>query len=668
MGKLTELKMLVKELNAASDAYYNGKKTLMSDAEFDLKLKRLRNLELEINVVLSNSPTINVGAPVLNKLDKVKHEYKDMLSLEKVHSAEEIIKFAKGQELIAMIKLDGLSVRLVYEDGKLVKAATRGNGSEGSLITNHVKQFKNVPLSIDKKGTYVVDGEAIIDAKDFELINASLPKGVEKFKNSRNLASGTLALLDTSLVKERKLQFVLWDVIVGENSNCFYDRIESARQLGFTVVPAYTTELDEYSVNECIDFVFKMSKECFYPNDGVVFKINDIKYGDKLGQTSHHFCNAVAYKAAQEEYETTLLNIEWTMGKTGALCPTAVFEPVEIDGTMVERASLHNISVMRDEIGIVYKGQKVFVFKANQIIPQISYADQTDVEFELSLGNNLLVPPNKCPICGAKTEIRKDKDTEVLYCTSDLCQGKLLGKLNAFVSKQGMDIDGLSEATLELLISRGYVSCFKDIYHLSDYKMELSALPKMGSRSVKKLLDAIENSRVTTLDKFLTSLSIPNVGRGTAKDISKYCENSIENFIFIVNNTILEFMNIDGIGTTVIESIDTWWDNNSDMVFELLEELEVQVPEEKTETTTGGADLSGMNFVVTGSVYHFKNRAELQNKIEELGGKVVGSVSAKTNVLLNNDVNSNSSKNVKAKQLNIPIWTEQQFLEYIGEN
>ena len=657
MNKLIEIKMLVDELNKASDAYYNGKEILMNDAEFDSKLKRLSDLEKEINVVMSNSPTVNVGAPVLNKLEKVKHEYKDMLSLEKVHSAEEIIKFAKGHELIAMIKLDGLSVRLVYEDGKLVKAVTRGNGSEGSLITNHVKQFKNVPLSIDKKGTYVVDGEAIIDDKDFKLINDSLPKGVEKFKNSRNLASGTLSLLDTSLVKERYLQFVLWDVIVGEDSNGFYERIENARQLGFTVVPAYTTELNTDNVNDCINFVFGMSKECFYPNDGVVFKINDIKYGEKLGQTSHHFCNAVAYKAAAEYYPTKLIDVEWTMGKTGSLCPTIITEPVEIEGTIVTRASVHNCTIFK-EFGFS-KGCTCWLFKANQIIPQChSVEDDTEELFEI---------PNKCPVCGAPTEIRKDGVAEVLYCTSRTCQGKMLGKLNAFVSKQGMNIDGLSEQTLSLLLDRGYINSYKDIYHLKNYKAELSSLPKQGAKSIAKLIQSIENSRQTTLDRFLTSLSIPNVGRSTSKDISAYCKGDIDNFIFIISNTILEFMTIDGIGTTVIESLDSWWEENAEMVFELLEEVEIIVPEEKTETTTS-TDLSGATFCITGKLTHFANRDALVESITTHNGKYLSGVSSKLNYLINNDKTSTSGKNKKALEVGCKIISESDYLAMIGEN
>ena len=662
MNKIEEMKKLVEILNAASDAYYNGKETLMSDAEFDLKLKHLETLEKELNVVLSNSSTQRVGAPVLTKLDKVIHEFKPMLSLQKVHSAEEIIKFANGKELIAMIKLDGLSVRLTYHYGVLSKAETRGDGIEGSDITLHVKHFKNVPLVINNKAeSYVVDGEAIITDKDFEAINAALPNGTEKFKNSRNLASGTLALLDTSLVKDRHLRFVLWDVIVGSEQSKFCIKLYEASELGFECVPWIKVNSDEL-FNNRIDAIntsiFGTTKELDYPCDGVVWKFDDIAYGEKLGQTSHHFCNAIAFKAANESYPTKLIDVEWTMGKTGSLCPTIITEPVEIDGSSVSKASVHNVSIFKD-FGFA-KGCTCYLYKANLIIPQCEYVEDNDGEpFEV---------PSVCPVCGSPTEIRKDNETEVLYCTNKNCKGLMLGKLNAFVSKQAINIDGLSEATLDLLMSKGYISTFKDLYHLSDYKVELSALPKMGSRSVKKLLDAIESSRTTTLDRLLTALSIPNVGRSTAKDIAKYCHGSIDEFIFIVNNTILELMSIDGIGTTVLDSLDSWWEENAELVHELLEELDLTVPEEKKETVnTNGNSLEGMTFVVTGSVNHFKNRNELQEKIEQLGGKVAGSVSAKTSVLINNDSESSSSKNLKAKSLSIPIWTEEDFLRHIGE-
>ena len=381
-NKIVKMKQLIEKLNKASDAYYNTGNTIMSDKEFDSKLSELESLEKETGIVMSNSPTQRVGAPVPNKLDKITHEFKPMLSLAKVHSAEEIIKFANGKELIAMLKLDGLSVRLTYHYGVLSKAETRGNGIEGSDITLHVKHFENVPLVINNKAeSYVVDGEAIITDSDFEAINAALPEGAEKYKNSRNLASGTLALLDTSLVKERHLRFVAWDVIKGTMTRYMTDRLDEVRELGFETVSycfsmcQHAVTIIEKEINSINDYMFKEAKDCGYPIDGVVWKLNDIKYGETLGQTSHHFNNAVAFKAKQDMYETTLRDIEWSIGKTGMLCPVAIFDPVEIDGTSVERASLSNISIMKQTLGDnPFVGQILVVSKRNMIIPKIERA------------------------------------------------------------------------------------------------------------------------------------------------------------------------------------------------------------------------------------------------------------------------------------------------------
>lgn len=664
MDKLTEMKNLVAELNNASDAYYNGKDVLMSDAEFDLKLKHLEELEKELYTVLANSPTVNVGAPVLNSLEKVKHEYKPMLSLAKVHSAEEIVKFAKGEELIAMVKLDGLSVRLIYEDGILAKACTRGDGEIGSLITEHAKQFKNIPLKIDRLGTYVIDGEAIITDEDFAAINNSLPKGIEKYKNSRNLASGTLALLDTSIVKERKITFVAWDVIVGSGEKTILKKLREADKLGFDIVPyayncsQHAIRLNEKDIDEINTFILNMAKDDGYLCDGVVWKLNNVYYGESLGRTEHHFNLGRAWKPSIISYPTKLIDVEWTMGKTGSLCPTIITEPVEIDGTSVSKASVHNVSVFKDFK--FTKGCTCYLYKANLIIPQCE-------RVENNIGE-LIEVPSICPVCGAPTEIKKDGVAEVLYCTSNSCSGKILGKLKAFVSKQGMDIDGLSEATLQLLLDRGFISSFKDIYHLSDYKAKLSSLPKMGSKSVKKLLDAIEDSRRTTLDKFLASLSIPLVGKSTARDIAKYCHGNVDEFTFIMENTSLEFAAINGVGVTAVESIDDWWFENRDMFYELLEELHIEVPEEKTEINTSGANLNSATFCITGKLTHFTNRDALIQSIESHNGKYLSSVSSKLNYLINNDKTSTSGKNKKALENNVKIISESDYLAMIGEN
>ena len=656
MNKIIEMKKLVEELNNASDAYYNGKEVLMSDTEFDLKLKHLEELEKELHTVLANSPTVNVGAPVLNTLEKVKHEHKPMLSLAKVHSAEEVVKFANGKDIVAMVKLDGLSCRLTYEDGNLVKAETRGDGEIGNLITDHAKQFKNIPLKINKLGTYVIDGEAIITDEDFAAINDALPKGTEKYKNSRNLASGTLALLDTSVVKERKITFVAWDVIVGSDENSLIGKLNEAKYLNFTTVDCYgfmTSELSIAAIDKCNDHVLTVAKEYGWGCDGVVWKFVDVSYGESLGRTEHHFNLGCAWKPELVEYETELIDIEWSCSKN-YINPVAIFKPTIVNGNTIERASCHNVNYVEDlELGI---GDKITIYLANEIIPQINK--------NLTRSNTFKIP-ECCPVCKSKTKIiYGNDDTKTLVCTNDMCQSKLLGRLKTFVSKNGMDISGLSEATLELLLNRNYISCFKDLYHLEAYKKELSAVSGFGAKSVSKLLKAIDESRKTTLEKFLAALSIPNVGRSTAKDIATYCKGDIDNFIFIVNNTILEFMTIDGIGTTVIESLDDWWKENKEMFYSLLEELNIEVPVEKTNASNANkVDLQNATFCITGKLVHYANRDALVKEIESFNGKYVSSVSTKTNYLINNDKTSMSGKNKKAVEVGCKVISEADFMQ-----
>lgn len=666
-NKTVKMKQLIEKLNKASDAYYNTGNTIMSDKEFDLKLAELESLEKETGIVMSNSPTQRVGAPVLSKLDKVTHEFKPMLSLAKVHSAEEIIKFANGKELIAMIKLDGLSVRLTYHYGVLSKAETRGNGIEGSDITLHVKHFENVPLVINNKAeSYVVDGEAIITDSDFEAINAALPEGTEKYKNSRNLASGTLALLDTSLVKERHLRFVVWDIIAGSTKRMMEDKINEAYNLGFEAVPCclplsqHAVTITEEDINSMNEIMFQEAKDCGYPIDGVVWKLNDIKYGETLGQTSHHFCNAVAFKAKQDVYETTLKDIEFTMGKTGVLTPVAIFEPVEIDGATVERASVHNISILTElDLRI---GDTITVYKANQIIPQI--AENLSIKKH---GSSYMTLPSHCPICGGVAELRRDNDTTVLVCTNDDCQGKLLGKLSHAVSKNALNIEGMSDATLEYMINELGVKSIKDLYQIPFYKEVYERwieTPGFGKRSVDKLRDAIEKSRNTTLERFLYAQSINLIGKTASKDIAKYCKGSIDTFCDIMaNGNKSVFLSIDGFGQTMLESLEKWAESHWIEFLALKSEFNFE--EVKAKDNVSGISLEGKTFVITGSLERFANREALVEVITSLNGKVSGSVSAKTSYLINNDVNSNSSKNAKAKSLNIPIISEQDFMKMI---
>ena len=501
---------MISILNQASEAYYNSGTPIMSDAEYDMRLKDLQDFERETGIIFSNSPTINVGAKVLPNLPEVVHNHL-MLSLEKCHTVDEIIKFSNNKELVASIKLDGLTASLLYEDGELVRAETRGDGVKGNDVTEHIKRFKNVPLRIDKQGTYIIDGECIIADEDFAEVNKN-----GEYKNSRNLAAGSLSVLDTSLVAQRKLSFYAWDVIEGGSTNKLKDNLREARMLGFDVVPSWTaTNLDPKNLQDNLDYVFEFAVEEGLPNDGIVFKFNDIEYGKSLGATSHHFKNGIAYKAKDDVYETDLIDIDWTAGKSGQITPTAVFKTVDIDGSSVSRASVHNISILTALD--LHKGDTIEVFKANAIIPQVKRNVSADERMALGKETDYVIIPPTCPICGGNTIIKQDNDSKVLMCANDNCKGKLLGKLTHFVSKNAMDIEGLSEATLEKFIELGWLNSFEDIYNLKDHCNEMVALDGFGEKSVKKLLNSIEKSRNTTLDRFIYALSIPLIGKSASK-------------------------------------------------------------------------------------------------------------------------------------------------------
>lgn len=651
----------VKELNKASEAYYNSGQPIMSDTEFDNKLKELRQWEEETGIVLPNSPTHNVGATVLDNIKEVTHKT-PMLSLEKCHSVEEIIKFASGHKLVTSVKLDGLTVRLTYKDGDLVLAESRGNGIVGSDVTEHVKHFTNVPLHINKEGTYVIDGEALIKLDDFAEINKD-----GKYKNSRNLAAGTLSSLDTSVVKSRKLSWYAWEVVEGYNTkvNSFYANLEESRYLGFDSVPYVCVEgkyFDELS--KVIDSFISVAKEYNLPQDGVVFKFDDVEYGKSLGNTSHHFRNGIAYKIFNDSVETTLRDIEWSSGKTGILTPVAIFDTVDIEGSEVSRASLHNISIMEEIMDSPWIGQKIGVYKANLIIPAIRWAEQLDYENQNNSNKKFIDIPSVCPICGQPTKIVKDNESSVLYCTNDDCKGKLLGKLTHAASKNALNIDGLSESTIEKLINLGWLNSIQNIYHLSDHENEIKTLEGFGKRSVLKLLSSIEKSRNTTLERFLYALSIPLLGKSASKDIAAFCENDFNAFIeALMSNGKNAFISINGIGDALGKSIIGYWNKNGSKIIELSKEFYFETPNVVLDEIP--KTLQGKTFVVTGSVHHYKNRDELKADIVAHGGTVVGSVSSKTSYLINNDINSTSSKNQKAKSLNIPIISEDQFLAMI---
>ena len=656
-----EIAARVRELNIASEAYYNTGQPIMSDAEFDGKLEELRQWEEETGIVLANSPTQNVGAIVLDNIKEVIHKT-PMLSLEKCHSVEEIVKFANNHNLVASVKLDGLTVRLTYKDGNLIVAESRGNGTVGSDITEHIKQFINVPLHINKEGTYVIDGEALIRLDDFAEINKN---GV--YKNSRNLAAGTLSSLDTSVVKDRRLSWYAWEVMEGSDINEFHKQLSEAANLGFEIVPNVLMSNvkkdnnlhdDNLAIDTCLHLIFNIADNNKLPQDGVVFKFDDVAYGKSLGNTSHHFRNGIAYKIFNDSVETELRDIEWSCGKTGILTPVAIFNTVDIEGSEVSRASLHNISVMEEIMDSPWVGQKVGVYKANLIIPAIRWAEQLDYDNQNSSNKQFLDIPSVCPICGASTEIIRDNESSVLHCTNENCKGRLLGKLTHTVSKNALNIDGLSESTIEKFINLGWLNSIKDIYHLSDHENEMKTLDGFGKKSVDKLLSSIEKSRNTNLEHFLYSLSIPMVGKSASKMIAEAVDYNFNTFMQQMTLTGAKYFKyIPGIGDTLINSLDDYFEKNCSNILKLSKEFAFE-----TKSSNKSNDLlNGKTFVITGSLNHYSNRNELKEAIESNGGKVSGSISSKTSYLINNDINSTSSKNKKAKSLGIPIITEDDF-------
>lgn len=556
------------------------------------------------------------------------------------------------------------TTRLTYKDGDLVLAESRGNGIVGSDVTEHVKQFTNVPLHINKEGTYIIDGEALIKLDDF----AEISKNGE-YKNSRNLAAGTLSSLDTSIVKDRKLSWYAWEVIEGSDINEFQKQLFEAADLGFEIVPNVLQSKvkkdnnlhdDNLTIDTCLRLIFNIADNNKLPQDGVVFKFDDVEYGKSLGNTSHHFRNGIAYKIFNDSVETTLRDIKWSCGKTGILTPVAIFDAVDIEGSEVSRASLHNISVMNEIVGRSWKGQKIGVYKANMIIPAIRWAEQ----FDASKFNDLIldVPyiniPIKCPICGQPTKIVKDNDSEVLCCTNEACKGRLLGKLTYAVSKNALNIDGLSESTIEKFINLGWLNSIQDIYYLATHENEMKALEGFGDKSVEKLLSSIEKSRNTSLERFIYSLSISLVGKSASKMIAEAVDYNFNTFMQQMTMTGAKYFKyIPGVGDVLIKSLDDYFEKNCSSILKLSKEF---VFETKGNYKTNDL-LNGKTFVITGSLNHYSNRNELKEVIESNGGKVSGSISSNTSYLINNDIDSISSKNKKAKSLGIPIITEDGF-------
>lgn len=651
------MKGMVSILNEAAEAYYNTGSPIMSDEMYDMRLEDLRQMEEETGFSFSNSPTHRVGAKVLTELQEVNHVY-PMLSLDKCHNINELLKFINNKETIASIKLDGLTCRLTYKDGVLVLAETRGNGVVGSDITEHVKQFLNVPMKIQKDDVYIIDGEAIILDEDFAEINQN-----GEYKNSRNLASGSLAVLDTSLVAKRRMRFYGWEVVEGGISNELRNNLSEAGALGFDIVPNWFNANTDVALNPSnlqsnIDYVFEYAKNEGFPCDGVVFKYNDIEYGKSLGSTSHHHRSGIAYKAKDEVYRTKLLDIEFTMGKTGILTPTTIFEPVEIDGTIVERASVHNVSILTKLD--LHIGDTIEVYKANMIIPQVKRNVSADERIALGVESDYITYPNHCPVCGGLTKLETENSSTVLVCTNDNCKGKLLGKLTHFVSKNAINIDGLSEATLEKFIELGWLTCFEDIYKLKSYASEMMNLDGFGEKSVKKLLKSIEMSRNTTLDRFIYSLSVPLIGRSASKTIAKHWYYNIDEFLVDFEH-LYDYTVLDDFGNNMSDSLNKYAENHSEDVIRLSSLFDFICPEESNNRDK----LKGKVFCITGSLIHFANRDEAKEKIEAAGGKVVNSVSAKTDYLVCNEA-SNSSKYKKAQSLNVEIVNENKLIEMLN--
>lgn len=661
MDKIKRLKELTKQLNQYRNSYYNNSVSEISDQEYDNLFDELKQLEEETNIIMANSPTHTVGYEVKSKLEKVKHSHK-MLSLDKTKSVEDLKKFAGDKDCLLMCKMDGLTILLTYENGELVKAETRGDGEIGEDVTHNAKVFENVPLHIDYMGHFETEGEAIITYEDFEKINSKLPEN-EKYKNPRNLVSGSVRQLDSNIAAQRHIKFIAWKVPKTEASKhdkYFAKKLEQVKELGFDIVP-YLIYFED-TIENRIEILKNTARELGYPIDGLVITYNDIVYGESLGSTGHHPKHSLAFKFYDDIYPTKLLDVEFTIGKTGVLTPTAVFEPVEIDGTMVERASLHNLSVMR-ELGVEFIGQEINVYKANQIIPQVysaepimSFKDHEDEEEIKSI-----VIPDKCPICGANTEIPRENDVAVLVCTNKNCKGKLLGKLSHFVSKNAINIDGLSEQTLQKFIDLGWLNSFRNIYYLSEHKEEMYKLDGFGKKSVDKLLESIEKSRNTTLDRFIYGLCIPLIGRTASKTIAKEFKNKAEEFYDIWCHGY-DFTKIDDFGDAMNNSMQDFIRYNYRWIAEFIGEFIFREPDNNGNVKQV---LEGKTFVITGSLKAYKNREELVSVIERNGGKVSGSVSAKTSYLINNDVTSTSGKNKKANELGIPIISEGEFVQMI---
>lgn len=632
---MNQIHNLIDKLNVYTKFYDEGH-PVISDKEWDDMYFKLQNLENEYNIYFEDSPTLNISYQVVNKLNKVEHSH-PMLSLDKTKSIDTLKSFVGNKSYIVMGKMDGLTCSLTYRKGRLVAAETRGNGIVGEDILHNALQIKNIPNRIPfDDEEYVIDGEIICDYKTFKNFSS-------EYKNPRNFAAGSIRLLDSKESSMRGLSFIVWDCVKGlESQTSLSGKLHILRKnFGFNIVP-YVVHGNR-TMEEYIEYIKKTCQDMYYPIDGVVIKYNDIEEYNAAGRTDHHFKGGIAYKFYDEEYETTLEDIEWTMGRTGQLTPVAIFTPIDIDGTEVSRASLHNISIMK-ELGLSHYNCKISVYKANQIIPQISQVIEDNSQ-------EVIVYPSICPICGCATSIHKDNDSEVLYCDNPDCEGKILNQLDHFCGKKGLDIKGLSKATLEKLMDWGWIENEKDIFMLFTHRTEWIKKPGFGVASVDKILAAIDTASETTLDKVIAAAGIKEIGSRVAKDIAAHYDTWAD-FRKETN-----FLKIDGIGEVMNDNLINFVYKDIDYIVEHYLDIKSNQKEEVNN------NLEGKVFCITGKLKHFKNRTELQADIENKGGKVVSSMSSKVTHLINNDNTSTSSKNLAAQRAGIPIITEEEYLQ-----
>ena len=649
--KMKRMRELVEFLNRARRAYEQEDTEIISNYEYDRLYDELQGLEKELGTTLASSPTVNVGYEVLSELPKERHE-RPMLSLDKTKEVGRLKEFLGEQKAVISWKLDGLTIVLTYRDGELQKAVTRGNGEVGEVITNNARVFQNLPCRIPYQGELILRGEAVISYRDFEKINEEIEDVDARYKNPRNLCSGSVRQLNNEVTAKRNVKFYAFTLVRAEGVDFQNSRLYQMKWLsdqGFDVVENHPVTAD--TIEQEVEWFARHIEKNEIPSDGLVLVYDDIAYGESLGTTAKFPRDSFAFKWADEIRKTTLLEIEWSPSRTGLINPVAIFEPVELEGTTVSRASVHNISIMEElELGV---GDQIEVYKANMIIPQIARNLTRSGVKDI---------PKACPVCGGKTKIHMDNDTKTLYCTNPQCQAKHVKSFTLFVSRDAMNIEGLSEATLEKFIQHGYIKDFTDIFHLDRYEEQIKNMDGFGEKSYVNLQNSIENARNTTMPRLIYSLGIPNIGTANAKVICRALDQDPEK---ILNATEEDLSEISGVGGVIAGTFVGYFadEGHRDVFLRLLKE--VRIPQE--ETDAGGQIFSGVNFVITGTVNHFANRGEVKEEIEKRGGKVTGSVTSKTNYLINNDLTSGSSKNRKARELGIPIISEDEFIEMMNK-